>query len=276
LRGNRGGRLHHFAGTARAGILHYYFDPLPTNCVADWVCAGSHRRGSYNLAVFYGGCSFDCLNCQNWHHRELVGARHPLVSAAELAAAADEQTFCVCFFGGDPSCQMPHALATARRLAGRGLRICWETNGNMNPQFLRSAVKLSLASGGTIKFDLKAYSPGIHRALTGADNARTLSNFAAACELAQGAPAGRQPPVIASTLLIPGYIDTREIGAIAGFIAGISPAIPYALLAFHPQFALSDLPATSRGHALAAQQAARAAGLSNVRVGNLHLLGAAY
>ncbi|MBM4428993.1 MAG: radical SAM protein, partial [Chloroflexi bacterium] len=61
LRTNDGGKLKHFAGTPAKGLLQWYFDPLPTNCVADWVCGGHTQRGYTNLAVFYGACSFNCL-----------------------------------------------------------------------------------------------------------------------------------------------------------------------------------------------------------------------
>ncbi len=53
LRTARQGRLVHLAGTPQRGILEWYRDPLPTNCVADWVCAGSRQTGYHNLAVFY-------------------------------------------------------------------------------------------------------------------------------------------------------------------------------------------------------------------------------
>jgi hypothetical protein len=49
-------------------------DPLPTNCCSAWFCTGSHEPG-YNLGVFFYGCSFDCLFCQNWTHRERVWDR---------------------------------------------------------------------------------------------------------------------------------------------------------------------------------------------------------
>jgi pyruvate formate lyase activating enzyme len=65
------GKIVHFAGTPRRGLLHWYRDPLPTNCVADWVCAGFAQRGSHNLAVFYASCTLDCLFCQNWHFRNI-------------------------------------------------------------------------------------------------------------------------------------------------------------------------------------------------------------
>jgi pyruvate formate lyase activating enzyme len=81
------------------------------------------------------------------------------------------------------------------------------------------------------------------------------------------------PPVlIANTLLVTGYIDAEEVAAIARFIASLDPDIPYSLLAFHPQFYMSDLPMTSRALADQCCQAARDAGLNNVRIGNVHLL----
>ena len=44
------------------------------------------------------------------------------------------------------------------------------------------------------------------------------------------------------------------------------------LLLFYPHFYMDDLPCTSSRHAIEAAEAARAAGLSNVRLGNVQLL----
>lgn len=274
LRANEGGRLIHLAGTPKAGMLHWYHDPLPTNCVADWVCEGHTKRGYTNLAVFYGACSFNCLFCQNWHYREMSPRKERLTSAEALAAAADARTFCVCYFGGDPTPQMPHALATSRLLAKRGVRVCWETNGTMHPKMLDQAVQLSLETGGCIKFDLKALDENLHRALTGMSNRRTLENLARA---AQYIPQRPKPPlVVVSTLLVPGYVDPDEVRKIAAYIASLNPEIPYALLGFFPHFYMPDLPCTSVRHAEEALEAALEAGLTNVRVGNRHLLSRDY
>jgi pyruvate formate lyase activating enzyme len=81
---------------------------------------------------------------------------------------------------------------------------------------------------------------------------------------------------VASTLLVPGYVDAEEVARLAAFIAAIDPGIPYALLGFAPHFGMGDLPRTSRRHAEEALAAARAAGLGNVRLGNPHLLSEAY
>jgi pyruvate formate lyase activating enzyme len=77
---------------------------------------------------------------------------------------------------------------------------------------------------------------------------------------------------VASTLLVSGYIDSDEIFNIASFISGINPDIPYALLAFHPDYLMNDLPFTSREHANSCIDAARSAGLKNVKIGNIHIL----
>jgi len=270
LRIVRDGKLVHLAGTPREGLLQWYRDPLPTNCVAGWVCAGGRQSRGHNLAVFYESCSLDCLFCQNWHYREASPFTDRKISAEELASQANQDTFCVCFFGGDPSSQMPHALAAGHLLARRGVRVCWETAGTANPKLMKRAVELSLLSGGCVKFDLKAYSKALHFVLTGASNARTLENFAQAAARFSERP---EPPlVVASTLLVPGYIDAEEVGRIARFIAGFDRRIPYALLAFAPHFRMYDLPATPWRLAKEAEAAAREAGLVNVRIGNRHLL----
>ena len=284
LRRNHNGRL--VGVTSTAAKLSWYHDPLPTNCVASWICpAGTgagyptfaYRRGAEtgfkNLAVFFQGCTFNCLFCQNWHFRhETLTAAYRTVE--ELVSDTDERTSCICYFGGDPAPQMPFAIKASKRArektAGRILRICWETNGSLNPALLDQAMEIAMASGGCIKFDLKSRDASLHIALTGVDNQTTLDNFARVAKEMGRRPV--PPLLIASTLLVPGYVDTREVAAIAGFIAGLNPDIPYSLLAFHPQFYMSDMPLTSKTLANQCLRAARDSGLNNVRLGNVHLL----
>jgi pyruvate formate lyase activating enzyme len=272
-------------GRERAKVSSYW-DPLPTNCVADWVCAGgtgagyprfAHEDGPevgyYNLAVFFESCNFNCLYCQNWtfkgNHRLL-----PWRSVDHLGEAVSEHTSCICYFGGDPTSQLPYAIRVAegqrRAKPHRILRICWETNGSMHPAWLKRMVGLSLDSGGCIKVDLKAFNPDLHHALCGVGNEQVLANFA---RMARWVPERPEPPLlVASTLLVPGYVDAEEVGQLARFIAALNPDIPYALLAFGPQFHMEDFPTTSRAQAEACMDAARRAGLRCVRLGNRHLL----
>lgn len=285
------GKVVSLRGGKNTGHVEWYLDPLPTNCVASWVCPagdmggdkGSDWRsfsvspgpeyGYYNLAVFYKSCTFDCLFCQNWHFKERRYASPPR-TARELAEAVTPRTTCICYFGGDPASQPAHAIA-ASKLAlemsrGRILRICWETNGSMSRHVLQVMARLSMESGGCIKFDLKAFDERLHLALTGVSNRQTLENFA---YLSGWHKERDKPPfLIASTTLVPEYINADEVSNIARFIASCDVTIPYSLLVFHPQFMMSDLPTTSRRQAYECLQAAQDAGLRNVHLGNIHLL----
>jgi len=279
----RGGRPHE-------GNLSFYYDPLPTNCVGAFVCPASTgcgypqyamskgaEHGYKNLAVFYHACSFNCLYCQNHHFKDRTYSKQR-ISSNDLAGAADQRTTCICYFGGDPTPQILHALKASRlaiqRAAERVMRICWETNGCVQEPYLGMMARLSLESGGCIKFDLKAWDPRIHHALCGVTNQKTLENFR---KLSQLVPQRSEPPLlIASTLLVPGYVDEMEVAGLAGYLARLNPEIPYSLLGFYPHFYLHDLPTTSRSHALRCKQIAERAGLRKVNIGNVNLLGRDY
>lgn len=286
---NINGRLIHFGGSIEKGILEWYYDDLPTNCVGWWFCPGCTGSGypqySYkpeaeygyaNLAVFYGACSYDCLYCQNWHYRNLAAKHKPVVSAKTLADRVDEYVSCICFFGGDPSPQMPHSLEVSRialekaQVENRILRVCWETNGNMKTEFAYEAAEYALESGGNMKFDLKTWNEELNIALCGVSNKPTFKNFKNIGEdFYQDRP--ELPVLSASTLLVPGYVDAEEVASIARFISGIDPDIPYTLLAFYPSYVMNDLSTTKREQAIKCKKAARNH-LNNVRVGNIHLL----
>ncbi len=286
---NVDGKLVRMGGTPDKGVLEWYYDPLPTNCVAWWFCPGctgagypkyAYEKGPEigysNLAVFYGACSYDCLFCQNWHYRRMATSPQPVISAQSLAEKADSRVSCICFFGGDPSPQMPHALKTSQLAmqAAEGdkriLRVCWETNGYEKQEFALSAAEISLKNGGNLKFDLKAWSEEVNMALCGVSNKPTLETFKLIGEhFFDKRP---EPPILtASTLLVPGYVETEEVNRLSAFIARVNPEIPYTLLAFSPQYVMDDLPTTSYKQANECYEAAKEH-LKHVRIGNLNLL----
>ncbi len=286
---NVDGRLIRYGGTVEKGILDWYYDGLPTNCVSWWFCPGctgngypryahapNAEYGYSNLAVFYGACSYDCLFCQNWHFRKLSAEHKPVLSAKALAEKVGEHVSCICYFGGDPSPQMPHSLEVSRLVLERAraeksiMRICWETNGYINSRLAEKAARYALESGGNIKFDLKAWSEELNVALCGVSNRPTLENFKM---LGERFYRKRQelPVLAASTLLVSGYVDAKDVENIARFISEVDPTIPYTLLAFYPSHVMNDLPRTSRNHALECQKAAEKH-LMNVKIGNVHLL----
>jgi pyruvate formate lyase activating enzyme len=286
IRGVKGGKLWSLS-TPEKGLLHYYLDPHVTNCCNAWWCpaatgcgypkyavAQGPETGYYNLALFFYGCSFNCLFCQNWTHKVLSCGK--LVTARELVdlTLANKRITCWCWFGGSAEPQMPFAINASRLLVeskgDRVCRVCWEWNGDGNPALVRRAAELSSITGGNIKFDLKAFDERVHMALTGMSNEQTLRNFELVCrEFFDARP---EPPVLgATTLLVPHYVDAEEVERIAEFIASLDDRIPYSLLVFHPDFKMDDVPVTPERQVWECYRAARRH-LKRVHIGNLHLL----
>lgn len=248
-----------------SAILYPYRDPLPTNCCNSWFCRASRLEG-YNLALFYYGCNFDCLYCQNWSHKNVDGAETYGIDLL-LNHALDDRVKCICHFGGSPEPQMDFALKFSRRVLELrdDIMICWEWNGAGRKDLALKAGEVSHISRGTVKFDLKAWNDNLHRILTGRSNEQVFKNFSAIFE--------RFPEVLsATTLLVPYYVDGNEVERIAEFIASHDDSIPYSLLVFHPDYRLRDLPVTPEKQVLECYRRARKH-LRHVSIGNLHLLG---
>ncbi|MCS7125556.1 MAG: radical SAM protein [Aigarchaeota archaeon] len=288
LRLNRSGKLIQIADINTA-LLHYYLDSHVTNCCSSWFCpAGtgsgypkyavkpSAEIGYYNLALFFYGCSFNCLFCQNWTHKYLDNAERTSIDELIQLTSKNIKITCWCWFGGSPEPQLPFAITASRRLmeekpSNRIVRVCFEWNGSANTSLVKRVGEIALESGGNIKFDLKAFTPIIHKALTGNDNVQVLRNF----ELIYREFYEKRkslPILTATTLLVPHYVDEVEVEEIARFIASLDPEIPYCLLIFHPDFLMTDLPITPEKQFYSCLETARKY-LKNVNASNLHLLG---
>ena len=250
--------------SSEVALAYAYLDPLPTNCCAAWFCPGSSERG-YNLAVFFYGCNFDCLFCQNYSHKDIDKAPKMKMNEFVKRVKSNEEIRCICYFGGSPEPQLPFALkASEEVLKTRKVRICWEWNGCGNPKLVEKASELSFKSGGIVKFDLKAFDPNMSIALSGVPNERAYKNFEMLAD--------RYKEVItATTLLVPNYVDEKEVEKIAKFIADIDPEIPYSLLVFHPAFYMLDMPITPRNQVEECYKTAKRY-LNKVNIGNKYLL----
>lgn len=288
LRINKSGRLVSLS-TPEKGVYYSYLDPHVTNCCSAWFCpAGTgagypkyaYRKGPelgyYNLAIFLYGCNFDCLFCQNHSHKRLRETSPQSVDGLVEKTLRNNRITCWCFFGGSPEPQLPFAINASKRILeimprDKILRMCFEWNGCGNPNLVRRAAELSLKTGGNIKFDLKCWSEDLSYALSGISNRRAYENFEMIAR--EYYPERRTIPVLtATTLLVPGYVDEKEVEEIAKFIASLDREIPYSLLVFHPDYLMRDLPTTPLNQALACYRAAKKH-LRNVNIGNIGLLG---
>jgi len=276
------------SSTSKAA-LSYYLDPHVTNCCAAWFCpagtgAGYPRYaykegpeiGYCNLSIFFYGCNFDCLFCQNDSHKRLEQAQ--ICSSEELISTTleNDRISCWCFFGGSPEPQLPFAISAARTVLeskpqNRILRICFEWNGAGNRTLVEQAAELALESGGNIKFDLKCRTESLSMGLSGVSNQRSFENFERLFRK-YGDKRRNVPLLTAATPLVSGYVDDHEVDAISRFLADLDRNIPYSLLVFHPDFMMDDLPVTPFHQVKDCYEAAKKH-LTRVNIGNLASLG---
>ena len=295
---NRGGRLTYITGDMDKALLHWYLDPIPTNCVAAHLCPASTgagypkyslredgEEGYYNLAIFYAGCNLDCLFCQNIEHKYVLSDMRVIngwVKSIDdmLRVASDSRVTCICYFGGDPTPHIIYSLRLSRRIIEEAeenrwiKKIRWETNGLENPRLFEEMARLSLRSGGIVKIDWKAYTPSIYTALTGIDGAKAVErvkeNIRIASKYIDERP--EVPLLVISTLIIPHYIDGYEVGSMAEYISSINEDIPMVLLGFAPHHLMRDMDRTPWSQMNEAIRAAKSAGVRNIHIGNIWLL----
>ena len=167
----------------------------------------------------------------------------------------------IAFTGGDLACQPEfYALCTEKvKELDLGLWVLFETNGyGLTPQ------NLDLFRGAGIDafwLDIKAYDGEVHHRLTGASNEWVL----------------RLPEEMLKrgfvlevlSLYIPGWVERDQLERIAVLLAGVDESIPFTILAFFPQHQMRHVPPPTLEQMVSAYEAARAAGLRQVRLGNL-------
>ncbi|MDH5200412.1 MAG: radical SAM protein [Candidatus Bathyarchaeota archaeon] len=167
----------------------------------------------------------------------------------------------ISFTGGDLACQPEFYALSAEAIKGLGrdLWVLFETNGyGLTPGNLDTFREAGIDS---FWLDIKAHDGGVHRRLMGCPNDRVLELPAEIVE--------RGFFLEVSTVCIPGWVEADQIGEIAGLLAGVDPETPYGIIAFIPENEMREVPSPDYGQMVGAFEAARDAGLRNVRVGNL-------
>lgn len=212
--------------------------------------------GSSILSVGFVGCSFRCGFCQNWHISQSTDADTRFVAPEDLVKlAAREGSFGIAYTYSEPLVHFEYVLDSARLARKAGLKNVLVTNGYLNP--VPTDELLPFVDAANV--DLKAWDPEFYRRETGG-KLEEVKRFIAEA-------AGRIH-VEVTTLIIPTKNDDpAQVEGIAGFIAGIDPAIPLHLSAYHPQHRYT-LPPTPAGTVRRLAEAARKH-LKHVYVGNL-------
>ncbi|MEM2538605.1 MAG: radical SAM protein, partial [Candidatus Methanomethylicia archaeon] len=144
---------------------------------------------------------------------------------------------------------------------GLDLWVLFETNGyGLTPENLDLFKEAGIDS---FWLDIKAYDNDVHRRLTGASNEWILKLPAEIID--------RGFTIEVSTVYIPGWVEGDQIHEIAKLLAQVDSDIPYAIIAFIPEYQLKSIPSPTYQQMIEAFELARDAGLRNVRLGNVGL-----
>lgn len=208
------------------------------------------------------GCDFHCGYCQNWLTSQALrddaaGAPVTDVTASEIVdLAVSRGAPVVTSTYNEPLITADWAAEVFDRARERGLLTSLVSNGNGTPEVLDFlAPRLDL-----MKVDLKSFRTERYRELGG-----VLGHVLDTIE----SLVARGVWVEVVTLVVPGFNDgDDELGEIAGFLAGLSPDLPWHVTAFHPDYRMRDPAATPPETLIRAHDIGRAAGLRYVYPGN--------
>ncbi len=166
----------------------------------------------------------------------------------------------VAFTGGDLTCRPDFYVDFARRIkAETKLWVLIETNGW--GLTLRNLDRLGEAGVDAFWLDVKAFDDKVHAWLTGCTNRWILKLPE---EMLR-----RGFVLEVLSLYIPSLVETDQLKCIADLLASANKQVPFTILAFFPQYRMSRFRAPKLEEMLEAYTAARAAGLQNVRLGNI-------
>ncbi|MGO9241425.1 MAG: AmmeMemoRadiSam system radical SAM enzyme [Bryobacteraceae bacterium] len=219
--------------------------------------------GSRALSFGMLGCDLHCGYCQNWvSSQALRDVRSTLefraITPREIVRIAlAQQAASVISTYNEPLITSEWAVSVFREARAVGLVTGFVSNGNATPQvleYLRPWVDL-------YKVDLKSFDDRRYRELGGRLKP-ILDSIALIHQM------GFWLEVV--TLVVPGFNDSpAELASLTGFLAGISPDIPWHVSAFHPDYKMTGPRNTGAELLERAASIGRNAGLRYVYAGNL-------
>lgn len=212
------------------------------------------------------GCDFHCDFCQNALSSQVL--RDPLSDEAArwtrritpeqiVDFALRSQSEVIASSYNEPLITTEWAAAIFKLAVAQGIKCVYVSNGNVTPEVL-DYLRPYLSA---YKIDLKTMQDKQYRQLGG-----VLQNVLDGIRLAH--QMGLWVEVV--TLVIPGFNDsTDELMDAARYIKSISADIPWHVTAFHPDYKMTETPATPANTILRAAEIGLEAGLNFVYAGNL-------
>lgn len=219
--------------------------------------------GTRSFSIATVGCNFKCRFCQNSDISQMAvdqdrvwGEETSPESVVEQALASGSKT--ISYTYTEPTIYFEFARDTARAAARKGLRNVFVTNGFMTGECLEE-IHPDLHAANV---DLKAFTDEYYRRQCGARLAPVMKSIERMVKLGVW--------VEVTTLLIPGLNDSEEeLRALARFLVGLNPGIPWHISRFHPTYKLLDVGPTPPESLRKAREIGLEEGLGYVYTGNL-------
>jgi pyruvate formate lyase activating enzyme len=220
--------------------------------------------GTPILSFGTAGCNLSCRFCQNWDmskSREMDTLMD--TAAPEALAEAAERLGCrsVAFTYNDPVIFMEYAIDTARACRERGIRSVAVTAGYMCEEPRREFYQHMDAAN----VDLKAFTESFYERLCAGHLQDVLDTLV---YLKHETDVWFE----ITTLLIPGENDSDdELEKECRWVVDeLGPDVPVHFSAFHPDWKMTDRPATPAATLRRARQIALDQGVRFAYVGNVH------
>ena len=220
--------------------------------------------GTPVLSFGTAGCNLGCKFCQNWD----ISKSREVSRVSEIAAPFDIAQEAlrwgcrsVAFTYNDPVIWAEYAIDTAKACHEIGIRTVAVTAG-----YLTDIARQDFFSRmDAANIDLKAFTENFYYKLTGAHLSPVLDTI-------RHAVRETDCWVELTNLIIPDANDNPdELKRMIGWILDeVGCDVPVHFTAFHPDFRMRDVPATSHETLAMAYDMARQAGLNFVYVGNVH------
>jgi len=221
------------------------------------------QPGTYSMSIATVGCNFACSFCQNHDISQMPREDgrimgRDLPPAEVVAQARRNRVASISYTYTEPTIYFEYALDTARIATQAGLKNVFVTNGYMSA----AALDLIGADLHAANVDLKAFTDDFYKKLCQARLEPVKESIARM--KAQGVW------VEVTTLLIPGWNDgEKELEAMAEWLAGVDPAMPWHISRFHPTYRLTDIGPTPTDSIRKARAIGLKAGLYYVYSGNV-------
>jgi pyruvate formate lyase activating enzyme len=208
------------------------------------------------------GCNFRCPFCQNWISSQVLkdersmGAPRLIDAGCLAQVGVDNAAPAIVSTYNEPLITSDWSRLVFDEAKKRQLTCGYVSNGFATRrvmEFLRPVLDI-------MNVDLKCFDEDNYRKLGGRLKP-VLDTIALLKEL------GIWVEVV--TLVVPEFNSSEpELRAIANFIAGVSPDIPWHVTAFHPDYRMTDRGPTNASDIDRAYNAGKAAGLRYVYAGN--------